>query len=144
MKSLVSFCLNYFFIRLLISKSWFFSYTISIFWFFSNHFIFHYYFFNQYDLHVFLNNNFAWFYSNGKIFLTTYFKALDFNEWSDLNSNSKNLFEILSLNNFLVDFSVCLSILFMALKILKFCSSELILINSQPSSFSIAFFLCIS
>ena len=46
--------------------------------------------------------------------------------------------------DFLVDFLMCLCISFIVLKKLKSSSSGLILISSQPSSFSIAFCLFIS
>ena len=82
-------------------------------------------------------------YNDDNIFLTTYVKAFDFIELNS-NSNSKNFFEILSVNDFLDDFLMCLCISFIALKILNFFSSGLILINSQPNYFSIAFSLCIS
>ena len=73
-------------------------------------------------------------------------------ELSDLNSSLNNLFESSSTKGFFVDSSVdflfdslmWLNISFMALKTLKFSLSELILINSQPSSFSNAFCLSIS
>ena len=78
------------------------------------------------------------FYNDGKKFMPTYFNAFDITEWFDLNSNSKYVFEILSIKEFLVNFSICLCILFMALKTLVFFN-RLILINSQVSSFSIAF-----
>ena len=65
-------------------------------------------------------------YIEGGIFLTI--------QWFDLNSSSKNLFERLSIKDFFVDNSVhflmCLCILFIALKILKFSLSGLILINT--------------
>ena len=92
------------------------------------------------------------FYNVGNIFLTTYFKHFLFMGLFDLNSNPNNLFESTSIKdslvdssvNFLVDLVMCLCISFIALKILKFSSSGLILINSQPSSFSIAFCLSTS
>ena len=83
-------------------------------------------------------------YNDDNIFLTTYVKAFDFIEWFNSNSNSKSFFEILSVNDFLDDFLMCLCISFIALKLLKIFSSGLILINSQPNYFSIAFGLCIS
>ena len=84
--------------------------------------------------------------------LATYFKHFAFIELSSLNSNLNNLFESSFIKDFLVDFSVsflvdflmCLCISFVAVKILKFFSSGLILINPQPSYFSNAFCLCIS
>ena len=76
--------------------------------------------------------------------LTTYFKHFVFIELSFLNYNLNNLFERSSIKDFLVDSLMCLCISFMALKILKFSSSGLILINSQLSSFSNAFCLFIS
>ena len=69
-------------------------------------------------------------------------------ELFDLTSNLNNLFESSSIIAFLVDFLanflMCLCISFMVLKILKFSLSGLILMNSQPNSFSNAFCLCIS
>ena len=59
------------------------------------------------------------------------------------NTNFNSLFEGLSIRDFFVhsldNFLMCLCISFKALKILKFSLSELILINSQLSSFFIAF-----
>ena len=73
-------------------------------------------------------------------------------ELFDLNSNLNNLFENSSIKNFLVDSSVNFFvdlvmnffILPISTKIIKFSLAELILINSQPSLFSIAFCLSIS
>ena len=62
----------------------------------------------------------------------------------DLNFNPNNLFEILPIKDSLDDFLICLRISFMALKMLKLLSSELILINSQQSHSSMAFYLLIS
>ena len=62
----------------------------------------------------------------------------------DLNFNPNNLFEILSIKDCLDDFLICLRISFMALKMLKLLSSELILINSEQSRSSMAFYLLIS
>ena len=70
--------------------------------------------------------------------------TLIFFEWFDLNSNSSNLFERSSISDFSVDFLMCLCILFISLKMLKFFSSGLILINKQSSSFSSAFCLSVS
>ena len=61
-----------------------------------------------------------------------------------LNSSSNSLLEILSIKDVLVDFLIYQCISFMAIKMLKFLLSGLILINTQRSSFSIAFYLCIS
>ena len=76
-------------------------------------------------------------YIEGGIFLTI--------QWFDLNSSSKNLFERSSIKVFFIDFSVhflmYLCILFIALKILKFSLSGLILINTQLSSISLLRFL---
>ena len=83
-------------------------------------------------------------YIVSSIFLKTHFRHFDFIEWFDLNSNSSNLFERSSISDFLVDFLMCLCILFISLKMLKFFSSGLILINAQLSSFSSAFCLSIS
>ena len=84
--------------------------------------------------------------------LTIYFKHFVFMELLDLNSNLNNLFESSSIKDFSVEFLVdflidslmCLNISFLTLQILTFSSSGLIIINSQPSLFSIAFCLCIS
>ena len=84
--------------------------------------------------------------------LTTYFKHFVFIELFDLNSNLNNLFESSSIKHFLVDTSVNVlvdlvmqfCVLPISTKILKFSLAGLILINSQPSSFSIAFCLYIS
>ena len=84
------------------------------------------------------------FYNDDKFFLTIYFNAFDIIELYFLNTIFNKAFKILSIKDFLVDFLMHQCILFMALKILIFCSSGLILITSQPSSFSIAFCLCIS
>ena len=89
------------------------------------------------------------FYHDGNIFFTINFKHFDFMELFSSNSNSNTRLEILSIKDFLVDFSVnflvdlivCLYILFMALNLLKFSSSKLILINLQSSSSSISFLL---
>ena len=51
---------------------------------------------------------------------------------------------VLPIKDFLVDFLICVCISFMALKTQNFFLSGLILINAQPSSFSIAFCVCIS
>ena len=84
--------------------------------------------------------------------LATYFKHFVFMELFDLNSCLNNLFESPSLKDFLVDSSVNflvdliikLCILPISTKILKSFSSGLILIKSQPSSYSIALCLFIS
>ena len=76
--------------------------------------------------------------------MTIYFKAFAFMEWFDWNSSSNGLFEIFSTKNFLDDSFVCFCILFIALKISKIYSSGLILVNTQQSSFSIAFCVSIS
>ena len=83
-------------------------------------------------------------YIIGSTSLTIDFKHFVFIEWFDLNSTSSNLFERTSISNFLVDFLMCLCILFISLKMLKFSSSGLILINKQSSSFSSTFCLSIS
>ena len=46
-------------------------------------------------------------YIIGITFLTSHFKHFNFIEWSDLNSNPKNIFERSSINEFVVDFSRC-------------------------------------
>ena len=46
-------------------------------------------------------------YIMGITFLTSDFKHFNFIEWSDLNSNPKNIFERSSVNEFVVDFSQC-------------------------------------
>ena len=46
------------------------------------------------------------FYNDGNISLRTNFKHFDFIEWFDLNFNANSLLEILSINDFLVDYSV--------------------------------------
>ena len=82
-------------------------------------------------------------------FFTINFKHFDVMELFSSNSNSNIRLEILSIKDFLVDFSVkflldliaCRYILFMALNLLKFSSSKLILINLQSSSSSISFLL---
>ena len=66
-----------------------------------------------------------------KMFLSIHFKHFDFIALCFLNSNSSNLFEIQCINDFLVDFLMCLCILFISLKMLKSFSSGLILINTQ-------------
>ena len=84
------------------------------------------------------------FYNDDNFFLAIYFNVFDIIKLYFLNTIINKAFEILSIKDFLVDFLMHLCILFTALKILKFCSLGLILINSRPSSFSIAFCLCIS
>ena len=94
----------------------------------------------------------ALFYNLGNVFLTTYFKHFVFMELFDLNSNLNNLSEGSSIKGFLVDSSVRFlfastmnfCILPISTKTSKFSLSGLILINSQSSSFSIAFCLLIS
>ena len=94
----------------------------------------------------------ALFYNLGSIFLTAYFKHFVFMELFDLNSNLNNLFEISSIKIFLVDSSVSFlfastikfCILLIAAKKSNFPLAGLILINSQSSSFSIAFCLLTS
>ena len=69
-------------------------------------------------------------------------------ELFDLNSNFNNLFESSSIKdslvNFLVGLTIKLCILPISAKMLKFSLAGLILINSQFSSFSNTFCLCIS
>ena len=77
------------------------------------------------------------------LFFTTLFNPFVISEWFDLNSSSSSPSEILPITDFLVDFLIYLCIPFMALKMLEFSSSGLILITTQPSSFSIAFYLSI-
>ena len=83
--------------------------------------------------------------------LTIYFKHFAFMQLFDLNSNFNNLFEISSIKaslvdfsvNFLVDLAMQFCVLPISTKILKFSLTGLILINSQPSFFNIAFCLSI-
>ena len=85
------------------------------------------------------------FYSDGNTFLTTLFNDFVVIEWFDVNSSSTSLFEILSIKKFLADFFISLCISFIALKMLKFSYSALILINTKlRSSFSIALYVFIS
>ena len=76
---------------------------------------------------------------DGNILQTTYFKVLDFIEQFDSNFNSNSLFEIFSIKDFLVDFLLCLYISFIPFLSLKFCSSRLILVNSQSKVFLLLF-----
>ena len=78
------------------------------------------------------------FYNYGNTFLTTLFNAFVIIERFD--SSSLVLTVFLMRFNFLM----CLCISFMALKMLKFSSSVLIIINTHSSSFSVAFCLYIS
>ena len=71
----------------------------------------------------------------GKCFLTTLFNAFIIIEWFDLNSNFSNLFQILSMKDFLM----CLCILLVSLKMLKSFSSGLILISTELTSFLMLF-----
>ena len=71
-----------------------------------------------------------------------YFIAFDFIILSDLNSNPNNLVEMLFIRVFLVDCLMCLNSL-IALKISKSSLPGSIVINLQPSSCSIAFYLFI-
>ena len=95
---------------------------------------------------------FSTFYNLGSIFLTTYFKHFVFIELFDLNSNLNNLFEsssnkdsfVDSSANFLFSSTIKICILPISTKILKFSLAGLILINTQPNSFSNAFCLSIS
>ena len=124
--------------------------------FFSKYFICHFYFFwSKIFCIIFTPKTircsrlfYFWllfmFYNVGSIFLTTHFKHFDFIEWFDLNSSSNSLFEILPIKDFLDDFLMCLCILFISLKMLKYFSSGLILLNTKLSSLSNAFCLYIS
>ena len=78
------------------------------------------------------------------MFFTIHFKYFDFIKGFVLDSNSSNCFERLSISKFVAEFLICLCILFISLKMLKFFSSGLIQINTQSSSFSSAFCLSIS
>ena len=69
------------------------------------------------------------FYNDANNFLTSLFNEFVIIEWFDLKSRSNSLFEILSVEDYLVDFLICLCVSFTALKMLKFSSSGLILIN---------------
>ena len=83
------------------------------------------------------------FYNVGSRCLTILYKHFDFIDWFDLNSNSNSLFEIMSINDFLVDSSVnflfdsliWLYILPVSVELSRSFSSELIIINSLSSSF---------
>ena len=131
--------------------------------FFSEYFICHFYFFWSKILCIIftpkticcsrLFSNFYWFnfwfcvfhfLQCGKCFLTTLFNAFVIMEWFDLNFNFNSLFQILSIKYFLDDFLMCLCILFISLKMLKYFSSGLILLNTKLSSLSNAFCLYIS
>ena len=80
--------------------------------------------------------------------LTTYFKHFVFIELFDLNSNPNSLFERSSITDVLIDFLVDLTMYICILPSAIFTSKlsllGSILINLQPSSFSIAFCLSIS
>ena len=94
---------------------------------------------------TFFYRTYFWFYvfhflQCGKYFLATLFNAIVIIEWFDSNSNSNSLFQILSVKDFLM----YLCILLISLKMLKYFSSGLILINTQLSSFSNVFCLSIS
>ena len=54
-------------------------------------------------------------YIAGSTFLIIHFKDLDFIEWFDLNYSPKNLFERLSISDFLVDFLMCIRISFISM-----------------------------
>ena len=69
------------------------------------------------------------FYNDGNNFLASLFNEFVIIEWFDLKSTSNSLFEILSVEDYLVDFLICLYVSFTALKMLKFSSSGLILMN---------------
>ena len=69
------------------------------------------------------------FYTDGNTFLIINFKHFDFIELFDLSSSSNSFYEILSIKNFLVDFSMCLWNSFIVLEILKFSLLRSILIN---------------
>ena len=84
----------------------------------------------------------------GNIFLTSHFRHFDF-ELFDTDSISSNLCERLSIIDFLVCFFVGFLINLLmcqciSLKMLKSIASGLILMNTQLSSLSNAFCLCIS
>ena len=71
------------------------------------------------------------FYIDSNTFLITLFLFTTLNEfviteWFSLNSSSNSIFEILVIKDFLVDL-ICLRVSFMALKMLKFSSSGLIM-----------------
>ena len=70
--------------------------------------------------------------------------AFDFIILSDLNSNSNNLVEIWFVRALFVDCLICVKISSIALKISMSSLSGSILINLQPSSYSISFCLFIS
>ena len=79
--------------------------------------------------------------------MTTYFKHFVFMELFDLKSNPNSLFEMSSIKdtvNFLFDLVMYFCIYPISTTVLKFYLAGLILLNSQPSSFSIAFCLSIS
>ena len=86
---------------------------------------------------------FHYYLQSGNIFLTINFIAFDFGILSGLNHYRHNLVEILFIKAFLVDCLKCLNISLIALKISKSSLSVSILINLQPSSYSIAFCLFI-
>ena len=89
-----------------------------------------------------LHNTFPLLFIISQYFLTINFIAFDLIILFDLNSNPNNLVEILFTRALLVDCLMCLNILLMVLKISKSLSGW-ILINSQPSSYSIVFLLFI-
>ena len=60
------------------------------------------------------------------LFLFTTLNEFVITEWFSLNSSSNSIFEILVIKDFLVDL-ICLRVSFMALKMLKFSSSGLIM-----------------
>ena len=70
-----------------------------VFFFFNVHF--------ERSLRFFVINFTNHFYNNSSIFLTIYFKHFDFIVLCFSNFNSSNLFGRSSINDFLVDFSVC-------------------------------------
>ena len=99
---------------------------------------------NKFPIIFTLNKMKQWCLQLGSIFLTINFIAFDFTFLSDLNSNPNNLVEILIIRVFLVDCSICLNISLIALKISNSSLSGSFLINLQPSSWFIAFYLFIS
>ena len=78
------------------------------------------------------------------MFLIINFIAFDFIILSDLNPNSNNLVETLFIGVFLVDYLICLNISLTVSKIAKSSLSGSVLINLEPISYSLAFFLFIS
>ena len=77
-------------------------------------------------------------------FLTINFIVFDFIILSDLTSDPNNFVEIFIIGIFLVDSLTVLNTSLIVLKMSKSSLSESILINLQPSSCSIAFYLFIS